>query len=237
MDNHTTPRIYVDAVLTDRIQIALSPDHHHYLKNVLRRGSGDVVRLFNGRDGEWRGVMVQQKNGTMIDLVEQIRPQPRSPERRCVLFPPLKKDRLDFLIEKAVELGVTHLCPILTDHTDVRDLNTARVTAQIIEAAEQCERLDLPVLAPVAKRADVMAAWPVDQPLWAAIERTEAQRPIGVPVSGVSILVGPPGGWSAAERQILLAHPAVIPVSLGLNILRTETAVLALLARALEGLS
>lgn len=145
----------------------------HYLKNVLRKTEGEYVRLFNGRDGEWVYCLTALgKKGAEARAQEQIRAQTEKNRKIHAYFPPIKKNRMDFMIEKAVELGVTDLHPILTQNTETRKINEDRLQAQIIEAAEQCERLDLPILHPLS---DIFAALKsCSAPVYAAIERIEA---------------------------------------------------------------
>lgn len=197
----------------------------------MRRGNGDKVRLFNGKDGEWLAVLTMQgKKDVLANLASRLLPQPATGDEIRLFFTPIKKARLDFLIEKAAELGATRLSPILTRYTDVRDINESRVRQQIIEACEQCERLDIPALDPMIKLEDMdMDA----MPLYACLERTDA-RPLSsvLKPGSAAFLIGPEGGFSEEEKEALLRCANVVPVSLGSRILRSETAALAALCTA-----
>jgi 16S rRNA (uracil1498-N3)-methyltransferase len=197
------------------------------LRSVLRKNAGDTIRVFNGRNGEWLAVLhtVDKKNVT-VALEKQMRPQPAPTPDIHLLFAPIKKSRMDFLIEKAVELGATRLRPVITHNTEVRTLNDDRIVAQMTEAAEQCERLDRPAYARPVKLEDALAAWPAEIPLLACLERTGA-KPVREAVprdKPCAVLIGPEGGFTKHEIKWLLALPFIVPVSLGPAILRSETA-------------
>lgn len=230
-DHYKHPRLYVDQSLGEGRAVLLSEGQAHYLRTVMRKNAGDLLRVFNEQDGEWLADIKEAgKKAAVAVCTTQIQsPRPKGP-RIHLLFPPLAKDRLDFLIEKSVELGVTDLHPITTQRCDIRKLNEARVNAQIIEAAEQCERLDIPRLHEVEALDAVLAKWDAAVPVYAALERTDAQdfRP---GQGDCAILIGPPGGFADAEKEKLAKRAFVIPVTLGPRILRTETAALASLAR------
>lgn len=203
----------------------------HYLKNVLRKNEGDYVRLFNGRGGEWLCALVNiGKKSALAEPKEQIRVQTTPARAIHAYFAPIKKARMDILIEKAVELGATHLHPVLTQNTEMRKLNVERLSAQIIEAAEQCERLSLPELAPATDIYKALSNLPC--PLYAAIERGDYKEARDIlPREGdIAILTGPEGGFTEEEITFLLNHKNMTPVSLGKNILRAETALLKLLS-------
>lgn len=209
--------------------LTLAAEQVHYLKTVLRRPDGAALRLFNGRDGEWQGTIAYsgKKDGS-VALQQQIRPPVQRPLRLHLVFALIKKDRLDFMIEKSVELGVTDFHPVLTQNTVVRDLNAPRMEKQILEAAEQCERLDLPTLHPLVTLKDLPKTWPRDISLYAALEREDLGF-IGALASvpaQAGLLIGPEGGWSDAERDNLTQWSAIQGVSLGEQILRSETAAL-----------
>lgn len=234
-DLSKAPRLYVTADLHNGASIVLADTQTHYLKNVMRMDVGDSIRLFNGHDGEWHAsIETFEKKKTVLALVALIRPQP--PERRPVhlLFAPIKKPRLEWLIEKAVELGATDLHPVITQHTEMRQINTERTAAQIIEAAEQCERLDIPRLHDIAPLKTKLGAWPKDTPLLVGMERADAPSlRSSIPASGpLAFLVGPEGGFSIEERGWPESLPFLKPVSLGPDILRSETAVTYMLAVA-----
>jgi 16S rRNA (uracil1498-N3)-methyltransferase len=226
------PRLFVSSLLAAGAVVPLSSDQVHYLKNVLRRQQGDDIRVFNGQNGEWVATLgALGKSGGTITCGDQHRPQPPSPPRRHLLIPPLKKEPFDWLVEKAVELGMTDLHPIITDQADVRAINIERTTDHVVAATCQCERLDMPTLHLLRPLRDVVTTWPSDMPVLAALERSKSPPP-PAPMNDAAIgfIVGPAGGWSAAEHEFLATHPIVTPVSLGPTILRAETAALGLLA-------
>lgn len=200
---------------------------------MLRRQPGDVLRIFNGQDGEWLGEITDlgKKGGAFI-LTERIKDQPKAGPRRHLIFAPIKKQRLDILIEKAVELGVTDLHPALTNRTESRKINENRIHAQTIEAAEQCERLDVPVLHTMEPLMKKVTLWQ-GPPIFAALERTDAPALAAIDMSSdAAFLIGPEGGFDESEIGFLTAQESVRPVTLGRNILRAETAALACLAYA-----
>lgn len=224
------PRLYVDAPFAG--DVTLADGQAHYLRHVLRKAEGDTVRLFNGRDGEWTGALQHVgKRDAAVRLAAQVRPQSPRARRVHLFFTPLKKDRLDALIECAVQLDATDLHPVVTERTDVRDVKSDRLLAQMIEAAEQCERLDLPVLHPVLNLDRALAG--LDYPVFAGLERSDA-KPMAdalVPAGDAGVLVGPPGGWTDRERDMLCETPGINAVTLGPNVLRSEVAVAAILTR------
>lgn len=212
----------------------------HYLRNVLRRQSGDRLRLFNGRDGEYLAVLQAVGKALVTARCETgLKVQPPAPVPLHLLFAPVKKARLDFLIEKAVELGATHLHPVITRNTETRTLNEDRLHAQIIEAAEQCERLDRPVLLPPMPLESLGQAWPAGCLVLACLERKNAPF-IAQALSGVAgpraALIGPEGGFTEEEALWLESLSFVRPVTLGARILRSETAACAALVQLSQGL-
>ena len=223
----TAPRLYVASALALGVEPMLSQGH--YLSTVLRKSQGDVLRLFNGRDGEWQAVLISvTKRACIAKLEKQLRPQAEE-TGPSLFFPLLKKQRLDFLIEKAVELGVETLIPIKTARGLTDKLKSERLQAQIIEAAEQCERLTIPTLSPLTTLQDALAKWPQTKQLFTALEREEA--PTLPAKADAGLIIGPEGGFTDHERTLLSDHEKVTPVSLGPRILRAETAALAGLAR------
>lgn len=221
------PRIFGDYDLSVGQSVILNADHCHYLLSVMRKDDGDKVRIFNGRDGDFVGSLVKtSKKSATLQIEERLRPFHASYPRIHLYFAPIKKDRLVFLIEKAVELGVTDLHPVLTDHTENRNYKEDKMHAYIIEAAEQCERLDVPTLHAAMSFHDLP-----NSRLYVALERADAPLFLPQKTDEISILIGPEGGWSAQEVESLQNNESVIAVSLGSNILRAETAALFMLAR------
>ena len=225
--NYTLPRIWLDQPLSG--EISLSREHAHYLGTVLRKREGDHVRLFNEKDGEWSAEIFDAGRKSMqIRVVEQLREPTVVPDIR-LLFTPLRRHRTATLIEKATELGVRTLQPILTDRTQYPKLNSDRVLAQLIEAAEQTERLDLPVLRELCPLNEALSE---ARPLIFADEAGGGQTVQDV-LSELStpldLLIGPEGGFTEEERSRLLERPQTYPVTLGPRILRADTAAISLL--------
>ncbi len=229
---HKLPRLFTEQTLSEHKDIIFSSSQLHYLKNVLRQNEGNFLRVFNGRDGEFLATItaLNKKDGR-AKLAKCIKPQPAIGPARALYFAPIKKNRMDFLIEKAVELGVTSLHPVLTARTETRKINEERLQAQIIEAAEQCERLTIPALAPLTKLENVIGK---KTPLYACIERAEGMslRSLG-PAKDAAFLIGPEGGFTPDEIEMLNKAPQVTALSLGENILRAETAAIKCLAGCL----
>lgn len=228
-----TPRLYVDAPLAGAGEVALGRDQANYLLNVLRLQRGDEVLLFNGRDGEWRARLAGLgKRALAAELAERLREQP-PPADLHFLFAPLKHARLDYLVQKAVEMGVSRLQPVLTRHTQVARVNLERMRANVIEAAQQCGVLSLPEVAEPVALAQAVAA--SERLLVYCDERAEVRDPIaalkaapaGLPIS---ILIGPEGGFAEDERAALLKRDKVARIALGPRILRADTAGVAALA-------
>lgn len=229
-----TQRLFVNAPLSDGAQLALSRDASHYLASVLRMGTGDVVLVFNGSDGEWLAKIAKaDRKSVNLTLERQTRPQTHLPDIDY-LFAPLKHARLDYVVQKAVEMGAGRIRPVITRHTQSTRVNLERMQANIIEAAEQCGVLSVPELCDEAKLSDLLAKWDPARRLILCDERADEKDPVSVLKSiesgPLAILIGPEGGFSAEEREILLALPFVIQLSLGPRILRADTAGVAALA-------
>ncbi|HTJ64420.1 MAG TPA: 16S rRNA (uracil(1498)-N(3))-methyltransferase [Alphaproteobacteria bacterium] len=235
------PRLYVTESLGAGGRVALGGDRTHYIKNVMRRAVGDEVGLFNGRDGEWLGhIGGYGKNSTDIVLDTERRPQAPGPDLWLV-FAPIKRARIDFIAEKATELGVSVLWPVITRRSEPMRVNSERLTGIAIEAAEQTERLDIPEVREPVQLMKAMAAWPADRPLFACMEAGSAV-PIAAAAaarrgSPAGVLIGPEGGFAPEELDALRKLPFVVPVGLGPRLLRAETAAIAALAcwQALAG--
>ncbi len=237
MRQRARARLYVDDDLGDGLTVGLAAAQAHYLRHVMRLAPGDVVALFNGRDGEWHARVDGFGRGWCSLVIErQTREQGAEPDI-WLLFAPIKRARLDFLVQKAVELGASRLQPVMTRHTDVKRVNVERLRANAAEAAEQCERTTLPAVDEAQPLTAVMADWPSERRLLLCAEAGSAQ-PIhdiltAEAVSGSAavwaILTGPEGGFDPSELDALGKLPFVTPVSLGPRILRAETAALSAL--------
>lgn len=227
-------RLFVETALAADVEVAVHGKPAHYLLHVMRLGAGDALRLFNGRDGEWRARLVTGGRASCrLCLGARLREQRPEPGP-WLAFAPLKKDAQDTLIAQATELGVERLLPVLTRFTGVERVNTERLRAQAIEAAEQCGRLTVPSIADPCTLPALLAQWSPARPLLFADERgggrpvATAVRPGPGPAPG--LLIGPEGGFSEEEGCDLVARPFVTAVDLGPRILRAGTAAVAALA-------
>jgi len=218
------PRLFVDRALAAGASVAVDGS---YLGAVLRLGPGDKVKLFDDRTGEWLAEIVEAgRKKTVLTVGAQLRPREEVPDL-WLLFAPIKRGRIDWLVEKATELGVARLAPVLTSRTIVERLNLDRLCAHAVEAAEQCERTALPELAEPAKLAAILKTWPADRILYVADERGGAPLAEAAAPGPAAILIGPEGGFTDDERAAILALPQARAVSLGPRILRADTAALA----------
>jgi len=221
------PRLYIPAALAPGTEILPSSNQAHYLGSVMRLAPGDMVTVFNGLDGEWSARITDLKKNRARLLAEtQLRPQVQEPDLWLV-FAPLKRDATDLVVQKATELGVSALLPVFTARTNAARINLDRMAAIALEAAEQSERLSLPEVRPPVALLDLLAAWPTDRRLAAAMERT---GPAPIPENAGALLIGPEGGFAPAELDALAAARFMSPLCLGPRILRAETAAIAGLA-------
>lgn len=227
-------RLFVEDDLGQGREIGLDAGQTHYLANVMRKKVGDVVLVFNGRDGEWLAEITRHgKKAVDLKITSLSRRQVVTPDLE-LLFAPVKKLRLDFLVQKAAELGVSAIRPVITERTNAK-VNEARMVANVIEAAEQCGRLDVPEIRPQVKLGVLLDEWPSERRL---VFCDEARDTSGLAEAlgqyghkgPWSILIGPEGGFSEAERKLLRDFPEAIPVSLGPRVMRSDTAALAALA-------
>lgn len=231
-----TPRLYVDAVLAAGGAVPLAPEQSNYLGNVLRLKSGDSVLVFNGRDGEWRAVIAGRKRPEQLAISAQTRPQ-EAPTRVRYAFAPLKHARLDYMVQKAVEMGAAALCPVLTQHTQVSRINLERMQANVIEAAEQCGILTIAAVEEPKPLDRFLHTRNANRLLVFCDEDAETDNPIEVleaarkqTETGVDVLIGPEGGFAQSERDLLMRQANVARLSLGPRILRADTAAVAALA-------
>lgn len=230
----TATRLYVTQDLTPDQSVEASPDQAHYLGRVLRLSPGAHLTLFNGRDGEWAAEILEiGKTRARFALTERRRVQASGPDI-WLAFAPVKKAQTDFIVQKSTELGVSRLIPVLTERTQSERVKTDRLQATAIEAAEQCERLDVPFVDEPWRLDRLILEWPKDRLLFLCAEAGGAE-PLAV-LAGrgkpgpVGFVTGPEGGFSAAELDFMHQSPLVHPVGLGPRILRAETAALAALA-------
>lgn len=222
-------RLHVAAALAEGETIAVTAAQAHYLAHVMRRGPGDMLRLFNGRDGEFAArIETVRRERATLRVEHRTHAQIQGPDL-WLAFALLKRDATDLVVQKATELGVAALHPVLTERVNAHRMNADRLTAIAVEAAEQSERLTVPDLHPPQPLAALLSNWPRDRRLFAAVERSH--EPLLSPTEGArALLVGPEGGFTPTELEALRAHPFVTPVSLGPRILRADTACIAGLA-------
>jgi 16S rRNA (uracil1498-N3)-methyltransferase len=225
-----SPRLFVAAPLAEGVNVALDRAQAHYLGTVLRLKSGDRVLAFNGRDGEWSANLTIARRAAGL-LVEQRTRAQTAPADLHYLFAPLKAARLDYMVQKAVEMGVSRLQPVLTRRSQVARVNTERMRANAIEAAEQCGILSLPDVESPAAFPNLIAEWDPARLLVFCDEDAETADPVaalgGVGRSPLAVLIGPEGGFAEDERAALLKLPNVVRLSLGPRILRADTAAVA----------
>jgi 16S rRNA (uracil1498-N3)-methyltransferase len=228
------PRLFVDAPLKAGQTVPLERNQSNYLGNVLRLAAGDTILVFNGSDGEWQAQIAGRKRPDALVIVALTRSQDRLPDIVYV-FAPLKHARLDYIVQKAVEMGASSLQPVLTRHTQVSRVNSERMRANVIEAAEQCGILSLAEVAePVpldrylAQRQPTRLLVFCDEAAGTA-DPVQALKQVSA-TDGIDILIGPEGGFAEEERALLLRQPKILRLSLGPRILRADTAGVAALA-------
>ena len=230
------PRVYVDSALSPGLSVDLDKDQANHLVNVLRLKEGDAAVLFNGRDGAWLGKITHAgKKGAMLELSVQVAHQ-TPPSDLWFGFAPLKVGRLDYIVQKATEMGAGTIQPIITKFTQART-RADKLEAHVLEAAQQCEVLTIPALAPETGLKLLLETWRQHHGLRRLLFADEAagsSSPIdqlrslqGLPLG---LLIGPEGGFSDDERNLLLSQDFVVPISLGPRILRADTAAVAALA-------
>jgi len=228
------PRLFVDTALESGMTVTLERDQSNYLGNVLRLKAGDSILVFNGRDGEWLASISGRKRLDSLEIESRTRPQDRLPDLAYV-FAPLKHARLDYMVQKAVEMGVSSLQPVLTRFTQVTRVNGERMRANAIEAAEQCGILGIAEVAePVAFDRFLSHRKP-ERLLVFCDEAADVADPLSVlqgnkATVGIDVLIGPEGGFAEEERAALLRQPNTLRLSLGPRILRADTAGVAALA-------
>jgi 16S rRNA (uracil1498-N3)-methyltransferase len=232
--NFRMQRLFIDAPLSMGAVYEAAKEQFNYLVNVLRYDAGDAVLVFNGRDGEWRAELsLPSKKRLLLTATEQTRPQP-APCDLHYLFAPLKVGRLDYLVQKAVEMGAALLQPVMTQHVQGKITSMDRLRANVIEAAEQCGVLGIPQVLEPRKLEDVLWAWPKERRIIFCDEGDAGQNPLPILASvketRLALLIGPEGGFSDAERTLLRSLDFVTAIPLGPRILRADTAAVAAMA-------
>jgi 16S rRNA (uracil1498-N3)-methyltransferase len=229
------PRLFVDAALAAGATVALERGQSNYLGNVLRLSAGSTILVFNGRDGEWQASILGRKRLDSLSIETQTRPQDRLPDLAYV-FAPLKHARLDYMVQKAVEMGASMLQPVLTRFTQVSRVNSERMRANVIEAAEQCGILSVAAVTEPIALDHYLSRRQTERLLVFCDEAADSANPLealqgGVTAAkGVDVLIGPEGGFAEEERALLLRQPLTLRLSLGPRILRADTAGVAALA-------
>jgi 16S rRNA (uracil1498-N3)-methyltransferase len=224
------PRLYVDRIPAKGETLVLDGPPAHYLANVLRLPAGAEVKLFDDSTGEWLAEIAEAgRKRVTLSVRAHLREREAVPDL-WLLFAPIKRGRIDWIAEKASELGIARLQPVTTDRTIVGRVNSERLRAHMIEAAEQCERTALPELAEPARLADLLARWPAGRALLFADEQGGVPLAAAAAAGPAAILIGPEGGFTEAERQAIRAVAEAKPVSLGPRILRADTAAIAAIA-------
>ena len=234
----TAPRLSVSGSLVQGARVELDGAQANYLLNVLRLRTAASILAFNGQDGEWRAELVSERRGqAALVCVERTRPQPPAPDLHYC-FALLKHSRLDYMVQKAVEMGASVLQPVLTRRTQASRVNGERMRANVVEAAEQCGILNLPVVRSETRLDRLLADWPADRLMVFCDEEAPVADPIAAlrqvvgaaTVPPLAVAIGPEGGFDPDEREALRALPRVVSLSLGPRILRADTAAVAALA-------
>ncbi|MBR0712574.1 16S rRNA (uracil(1498)-N(3))-methyltransferase [Bradyrhizobium liaoningense] len=229
------PRLFVDATLAPEARVALDRDQSNYLGNVLRLGAGDPILAFNGRDGEWQAAIDGRKRPDSLVILRQTRPQDGLIDLAYV-FAPLKHARLDYMVQKAVEMGASVLQPVMTRFTQASRVNSDRMRANVIEAAEQCGILSLAAVAEPLALERYIGQRAAQRLLVFCDEAADSDDPIAAlqgareAAHGIDVLIGPEGGFAEEERALLLRQPHILRLALGPRILRADTAAVAALA-------
>jgi 16S rRNA (uracil1498-N3)-methyltransferase len=232
--NYTMQRLFISAPLADGTALEASPEQFNYLANVLRMVEGMVLLVFNGQDGEWKArLSFPAKKRLLLTPYERTRVQPALPDM-LFLFAPLKAGRLDYLVQKAVEMGAGSIQPVLTQHTQAQKVSIDRLQANVIEAAEQCGILSVPVVHEAVKLDALLSGWDPSRRIVFCDEDAAGHNPLGklgaIRERRLAVLTGPEGGFSEAERNTLRTLPFVTAIPLGPRILRADTAAVAALA-------
>ena len=232
--NFRMQRLFIDAPLSKGAAVEASADQFNYLANVLRMEEGAEILVFNGRDGEWKASLsFPTRKRILLTASDETRPQP-APCDLHYLFAPLKVDRMDYLVQKAVEMGAGLLQPVMTQHVQGRITNLDKIRANVIEAAEQCGILAVPEVCETVKLERLLVGWEKDRRLIFCDEDADTNNPMaklaGITEKKLGLLVGPEGGFSDEERRTLRALTFVTAIPLGPRILRADTAAVAALA-------
>ncbi|USG62157.1 16S rRNA (uracil(1498)-N(3))-methyltransferase [Sneathiella marina] len=225
-------RLFVTSNLGQDLGVVLDKPQSHYIATVMRRAAGERIALFNGRDGEWLGVLQEvHKNHCLVHVTEQLRSQEEEPDIH-LLFAPVKKIQTNMIVQKATELGVAEIHPVLTRRTNSERLKKDKLELQALEAAEQCERLNLPIIHDAVKLDDAIKLLAPDRLLIFCDERRSGNAALDIlpqfkDYRKWSMITGPEGGFTEEESKFISARENTVAISLGRRILRAETAVIA----------
>lgn len=227
-------RLYVPQSLATGGAVTLNESQSHYLLHVMRHKEGDEVAVFNAQDGEWRARIVSLSKKSVSVNVESCSRAPALEPDLWLLFAPVKNDALHTIVEKATELGASKLIPVLTERTIVRHVNQEKLYKNAVEAAEQCERLSVPEVAPLIDLTKILASWLEDRTLIYCDETGQGENARTVLAAltprPMAVLIGPEGGFTVQEQQRISSRPFAKPVGLGPRILRADTAAIVALA-------
>lgn len=234
MNRAPSIRLYLDQPLASGAKVTCNRAQTNYLCNVMRLADNSEILVFDGRTGEWRARLARSgKRECVLHVGEQERRQSGGPDVHY-LFAPLKRARLDYMVQKAVELGVAALCPVMTRRTEVKRVNLDRLRANVIEAAEQCGVLRVPEIDELISLEELLAQWNPDRRMIYCDEVAPVSSPIealrSIETGPIAVLVGPEGGFDEREQEQLRSLPFVTPVSLGPRVMRADTAAVAVLA-------
>jgi 16S rRNA (uracil1498-N3)-methyltransferase len=229
----TTPRVFIDSGLSVGAEFPLTKEQGHYVANVLRCNPGDALALFNGGDGEFLAYITSTAKKSVVVRIEKKSSDVKPPPDIDYLFAPLKHARLDYMVQKATELGARRLRPVITARTIAERVNLDRMRSNAIEAAEQCNLVFVPEVLEPEKLLNVIAAWEQGRTLVFCDERAKTANPVEALKSvttPAAVLVGPEGGFTPEERELLLSQPFVTAISLGPRIMRADTVAISALA-------
>ena len=224
-------RLYTDQLLNPNNHITLTDKQCHYIKNVMRLGKNEFIRLFNGKEGEWLAKIIKiEKKNILLSLEKKICEQTKCADL-WLLFAPIKKDKLNILVQKSTELGVTSFIPIKTERTNIKNINIDNLQQNAIEASQQSERLEIPIVQEEKKLKELVQLWPNDRCLLYCDERNLKAMGIITTMNKIkkkftkwSVIIGPEGGFSSIEKEIILNLKNAYAISLGKRILRSDTA-------------
>ena len=225
-------RIYINKLISSSLLIYIKDKQHHFLKNVLRIKINDKIIVFDGKTGEWEAVVISVNRDNVVVRVIKLNKKIKNPNDIWLIFSPIKQNRMSIAIQKATELGVSKIIPCFTEFTNIKKINLQNIKDNSIEAAEQCGRMDLPIIEKQTSINDLLLNWPDDRKIIFCDEKIENNKSIletlysyKNALNKSSLLIGPEGGFSNSEREILKKNKNVIPVSLGQNVLRSDTAI------------